>query len=72
MLFQNLTFKGKISVKQLKYFTYDYNKAANSGKLYLLPKIHKRLTNIAGEAVISNCGTPNEKDLNCQATTLNQ
>ena len=32
------------------------------GKLYLLPKIHKRLENVPGRAVISNCGAPTEKD----------
>ena len=29
--------------------------------MYLLPKIHKRLSNIPGTPVISNCGTPTEK-----------
>ena len=33
----------------------------NLGKLYLLPKIHKRLFNVPGRPVISNCGTPTEK-----------
>ena len=60
-LFQNLKSKGKISDKQLKYFTYEYKKATNLGKLYLLPKIHKRLPNVPGRPVISNCGTPTEK-----------
>ena len=60
-LFQNLKSKGKISDKQLKYFTYEYKKATNLGKLYLLPKIHKRLSNVPGRPVISNCGTPTEK-----------
>ena len=60
-LFQNLKSKGKISDKQLKYFTYEYKKASNLGKLYLLPKIHKRLSNVPGRPVISNCGTPTEK-----------
>ena len=30
--------------------------------MYLLPKIHKRLVNVSGRPVISNCGTPTEKD----------
>ena len=30
-------------------------------KLYLLPKIHKQLSNVPGGPVISNCGTPTEK-----------
>ena len=32
-LFQNLKSKGKISDKQLKYFTYEYKKVSNLGKL---------------------------------------
>ena len=31
------------------------------GKLYLLPKIHKRLHDIPGRPVILNCGIPTEK-----------
>ena len=31
------------------------------GKICLLPKIHKRLGNVPGRLVISNCGTPTEK-----------
>ena len=60
-LFQNLKAKGKISDKQLKYFTYQYKKVINLGKLYLLPKMHKRLANVPGRPVISNCGTSTEK-----------
>ena len=60
-LFQNRKSKGKISDKQLKYFTYAYKKVSNLGKLYLLPKINKRLNNIPERPVISNCGTPAEK-----------
>ena len=29
--------------------------------MYPLPKIHKRLVNVPGRPVISNCGTPTEK-----------
>ena len=60
-LFQKLRGKGIIAEKELKYFTYEFNKAANLGKLYLLPKIHKRLQDVPGRPVISNCGTPTEK-----------
>ena len=60
-LFQNLKSKEKISDKQLKYFTYEYKKVSKLGKLYLLPKIHKRLHNVPGRPVISNCGTPTKK-----------
>ena len=45
----------------MKYFLYDYKNASNLGKLYFLPKIHKRLSDVAGRSVIANCGTPTEK-----------
>ena len=59
--FKGLRSKDFISEKELKYFTYEYKKVCNLGKLYLLPKIHKRLFNVPGRPVISNCGTPTEK-----------
>ena len=50
-----------ISVKQLKYFTCNFKKATSLGRLYFLPKIHKRLSTVQVGPVISNCGTPTEK-----------
>ena len=50
--------KRNTSEKELKYFTYNNKNATNLGKLYFLPKIHKRLFNVPGTPVISNCGTP--------------
>ena len=41
-----------LSQSELKYLTYNFKKATNFGKLYFLPKIHKRL---------ANCDTPTEK-----------
>ena len=58
-MFSSLRRKGK--VKQLKYFTYEYKKATNFGKLYLLPKIHKQLFVVPKRPVIFNCGTSTEK-----------
>ena len=55
-MFSGLKRRGFITEKQPKYFTYEYRKATN-----LLPKIHKRLFNVPGGPVISNCGTPTEK-----------
>ena len=60
-LFQNFKRKGSITEKELKYFTIDFKKATNLGKLYLLPKIHKRLESVPGRPVICNCGTSTEK-----------
>ena len=45
----------------MKYFTYEFEKATNFGKLNLLPKIHKRLHNVPGRPVISNCRSSAEK-----------
>ena len=60
-MFSSLRMKGFIKEKQLKYFTCKYKKAANFGKLYLLPKFHKRLFDVPVKLVISNSGTPTEK-----------
>ena len=60
-MFQSLRRKNLITEKELKYFSYQYKKSTNFGKMYLLPKIHKRLDNVPGRPVISNCGTPTEK-----------
>ena len=47
-IFKNLRGKGKISEKQLRYFTIAHKKATNLGKTYLQPKIHERLFNVPG------------------------
>ena len=59
--FKNLKSRGCISEKYLKYFSWEFKKTSNLGKLYLLPKIHKRLSDVPGRPVISNCGTPTER-----------
>ena len=41
--------------KKKNYFKFNFKKAS---KLYLLPKIHTRLSNEPGRSVISNCGAP--------------
>ena len=45
--------------KEVKYFSCKTTSCL--GKMYLLPKIHKRLSDVSGHPVISNCGTPMEK-----------
>ena len=50
-----------ITEKELKYITYEYKNACNLGKMYLLPKIHNRLSNVLGRPVSSNCQMPFEK-----------
>ena len=59
--FKSLKARGIISEKELQHFTYKYKKTTSLGKMYLLPKIHKRLYDVPGRPVISNCGTPTEK-----------
>ena len=60
-IFKSLQKKEAISEKGMKYFLYDCKNATNLGKLYFLPKIHKKLFNVPGRPVISDCGTPTEK-----------
>ena len=60
-IFKKLKGKGKITEKELEYFIINHKKATNLEKMYLLPKIHKRLYGVQGKPVISNCRTPTEK-----------
>ena len=53
--------KWRITAKALNHFTINFKKATNLSKLYLLPNIHKRLSEVPGRPVISNCGTLTEK-----------
>ena len=45
--------RGDLSADNIKYFMVKDPKFA---RFYLLPKIHKRLENVPGRPVISNCG----------------
>ena len=45
--------RGDLSAENLEYF---FNKDRKFARFYLLPKIHKRLHNVPGRPVISNCG----------------
>lgn len=46
--------------KQLKDFTIGRKKDTNFGKVYLLPKIYKKLFNVPDRTVKSNSGSPTE------------
>ena len=59
--FENLKARGCTLENHFKYFSYEFKKTSNLGKLYLLPKIHKRMLDVPGTPIISNCGTPTEK-----------
>ena len=52
--FKDLRRSECITEKELKYFSYEYKKMTNLGKLHPLPKIHERLENVSGRPVISN------------------
>ena len=54
---QPLLDKGYISSKNVEYLVVSRPRL---GHFYLLPKIHKRLENVPGRPVISNCGTATE------------
>ena len=45
----------------LAIFFFWIQKSYQIRKLYILPKIHKRLKNVPDKPVICNCGTPTEK-----------
>ena len=60
-LFESLKRRQLIIENEFKYFHFEFKKTCNLGKLYLLPKINKRLSNVTGGPVISNCGAPTEK-----------
>ena len=60
-LFDSLKQRLLITGKEFKYFRFEFKKTCNRGKLYLLPKIHKRLSNLPERPVILNCLAPTEK-----------
>ena len=53
-LFESLRERQMITEKEFKYFHFEFKKTCNLGQLYLLPKVHKQLSNIPGRPVISN------------------
>ena len=59
-LFSNLRRKNVFTENENNYFRFNFEKATNIGKLYLLLKMHKGLCKLSVRPVISNCGTPIE------------
>ena len=45
----------------MKYYVNDDKNVRNLGKLYFLSKIHRRLSNVPSQPVISNCGNPTKQ-----------
>ena len=60
-IFKELCNKKLITEKELKHFSFNFKNTCCLGKMYLLPKIHKRLFHVTRRPVISNYGTPTEK-----------
>ena len=53
-MFENLQRKSVIQEREKNYFKFNFKKATNLGKLYLLPKIHKGLSNVPGRPAPGN------------------
>ena len=60
-MLKRLLSKKRISPGECTYFSYNFKTSTNLGKLYFQPKIHKRLYDVPGRPVISNCDTLTEK-----------
>lgn len=60
-LFSNWRRKNLITEHENNYSRFNLEKVTNLRKLYLLPKMHKRLCKVPGWPVISNFRTPTEK-----------
>ena len=60
IIFEGLSFGEKIKISQ-KIADTSFKEATSFENLYVLTKIHRRLANVPGRPVISNCSTPTEK-----------
>ena len=59
-IFKGLCNKRLITKNELKCFSHCFKNAYCLDKMYLLLKIDKRLFDVPGRPVISNCGAPRE------------
>ena len=59
--FKRLCKQKTITEKELKYFSYSFKNASCLGKMYLLPKIHKRLFDVPGRPVLLTVVLPLRK-----------
>ena len=59
-MFEGLKKKRITTEKKKNYFKLNFEKPTNIGKLYLLPNIHKRLSNLLGHPVILSSATLTE------------
>ena len=53
-MFENLQRKSVIQEREKNYFKFNFKKATNLGKFYLLLKIHKGLNNVPSRPIILN------------------
>ena len=60
-MFEKLQKKSIIQEREKNYFKFNFKKATNLRKLYLLPKIRKGLSNVSGHPVMLNRGKTTEK-----------
>ena len=62
-IFESLRDKFKMTKRSLSMSLLVIRRLLILRKVYLLPKIHKKLFNVPGRPVLSNCGSPTEKVL---------
>ena len=67
-IFVDLERRNIIQEKEKNYFKFNFKKATNVGKFYLLPKIHKSLSKVPGPRQFQTVGCPHKKFRNTYIT----
>ena len=67
-IFVDLERRNIIQEKEKNYFKFNFKKATNVGKFYLLPKIHKSLSKVPGPRQFQTVGCPQKKFRNSYIT----